>query len=135
MHTEHTLSPGESVEFDGWTVMYDAPFTRQEPNRTVVGARVDLLRDGGPVTTLEPRINQFDNAAAAVLTPAVHTRFGGDLYLTLRTIPAPEITLSIDTSPMMWTVWLGGLMVGIGGFVAGRGRRRTRRLETAHARS
>ncbi len=125
-HTEVTLAPGESVDFDGYTLTYEAPFTTAETNRNVVGARIDVLRSGEVVTTLEPRLNQFSNASSLIATPAVHTTIGGDLYLTLRTVPEPEITLSLDSSPLMWTVWLGGLLAGAGGFVAARGRRRRR---------
>jgi cytochrome c-type biogenesis protein CcmF len=128
-HTEVTLEPGESVDFNGYTLTYDAPFSTSETNRNVVGATVEVMRDGESVTTLRPRLNQFNNASSLIATPAVHTTFGGDLYLTLRTVPEPGITLSLDSSPLMWTVWLGGLLTGIGGFVAGRGRRRRRRRE------
>lgn len=127
-HTEVTLAPGDSVEFDGYTLTYQGPFTSSESNRNVVGARVEVTRSGDVVTTLEPRLNQFSNASSLIATPAVHTTLGGDLYVTLRTVPEPGITLSLDSSPLMWTVWLGGLVTGAGGFVAARGRRRRSEL-------
>ena len=34
------LAPGESARFAGYELVYQAPFTRQEPNRTVIGARI-----------------------------------------------------------------------------------------------
>ncbi len=126
VHTEQVLSPGDTIAFDGYELTYEAPFTYSEPNRQVIGATITVERGGDLVTTLEPRLNQFANASSLIGTPAVYTTPGGDLYLTLRSLPAPEITLSLDSSPMMWTVWLGGLLIGAGGFVAARGRRRRR---------
>jgi cytochrome c-type biogenesis protein CcmF len=120
------LAPGDTVSFDGYEISYQDPFTINEPNRTVIGARLMVERDDRTVTVLEPRLNQFANASSLIATPAVHTKLGGDLYVTLRTLPDPEITVTLDSSPLMWTVWLGGILTGAGGFVSARGRRRTR---------
>lgn len=124
VHSEYTMDPGETISFDGYEITYDSPFTSNEPNRTVIGANMAVERDGEPIATLQPRLNQFDNASSLIGTPAVYTRLGGDLYLTLRSTPDPSITVSFDASPMMWTVWFGGLLTGAGGFIAARGRRR-----------
>lgn len=128
VHDQVTLQPGDTVRFDGWDISYEAPFSRNEPNRTVVGVRLDVSRDGEPVTTLLPRLNTFANSAQAILTPAVHTTLTGDLYTTLRTIEPStrEIVLALDSSPMQWLVWLGGLTTAAGGFISLRGRRRAR---------
>jgi cytochrome c-type biogenesis protein CcmF len=132
-HTETLLTPGETVEFNGYEITYDAPFQNNDPNRTVIGARMTIERDGQPVTVLEPSLNQYANASSLIATPAVYTTFGGDLYLTLRTLPDPDIVVSFDSSPLMWTVWLGGILAGMGGFVAGRGRKRRKALAKATA--
>ncbi|MDX1448540.1 MAG: heme lyase CcmF/NrfE family subunit, partial [Acidimicrobiia bacterium] len=126
VHDQVTMVPGDTVRFDGYEITYEAPFSRTEPNRTIVGARLSVTEAGEFVTTLEPRLNTFPNSAQAILTPSVHTTLTGDLYSTLRTIDPPtrEIVLALDSSPMQWLVWLGGLLTGGGGLVALRGRRR-----------
>jgi cytochrome c biogenesis factor len=43
-------------------------------------------------------------------------RAGGDLYLTLRRTDSETIELALDTSPMVWLIWLGGLTAAAGGF-------------------
>ena len=128
VHDQVTMMPGDTVRFDGYEITYDAPFSRAEPNRSIVGARLEVTRNGESVTTLNPRLATFPNSAQAILTPAVHTTLGGDLYSTLRTIDPPtrEIVLNLDSSPMQWLVWLGGLVTAGGGFVALRGRRRSK---------
>ena len=55
LHSEVELMRGESVEFAGYTLTYDAPFRRDEPNRVVQGARVEVSRDDRIITVLEPR--------------------------------------------------------------------------------
>ncbi|MEX2279834.1 MAG: heme lyase CcmF/NrfE family subunit [Acidimicrobiia bacterium] len=129
VHDQVTMQPGDVVLFDGWEVTYDAPFTRSEPNRTIVGVRLDVSKDGDAVTTLVPRLATFGNSAQAILTPSVHTTLAGDLYSTLRTIDpdSREIIISLDSSPMQWLVWLGGLVTAAGGFISLRRRVGTRR--------
>jgi cytochrome c-type biogenesis protein CcmF len=135
VHDQVNMQPGNVVRFDGWEIRYDTPFTRSEPNRTIVGARLDVSRDGDPVTTLLPRLATFDNSAQAILTPSVHTTPAGDLYSTLRNIdPASrEIIVSLDTSPLQWLVWLGGLITAGGGLISLRARLPSRRRELADA--
>jgi cytochrome c-type biogenesis protein CcmF len=129
VHDQVTMQPGDLVRFDGWEIRYDTPFTRGEPNRTIVGARLEVSRGGDPVTTLFPRLATFENSAQAILTPSVHTTPAGDLYSTLRNIdPASrEIIVSLDTSPLQWLVWLGGLITAGGGLISLRARLPSRR--------
>ncbi|MGH8916707.1 MAG: heme lyase CcmF/NrfE family subunit [Acidimicrobiia bacterium] len=115
LHSVVELSPGESVDFAGYTLTYDAPFRRNEPNRVVEGAHIEVVQKGRRLTTLEPRVNIYGEASA-VFTPAVMTRPGGDLYLTLRALDSETVELGLDTSPMIWLVWLGGITAAAGGF-------------------
>jgi cytochrome c-type biogenesis protein CcmF len=129
LHAEVELAPGESVEFAGYTLIYEAPFRRDEPNRVVEGARVGVSRNGARVSTLEPRANFYPGVTGGIITPAVMTRPGGDLYLTLRSLDDETIELGLDTSPMIWLVWLGGLTTATGGFWSLSARRRRLEVE------
>jgi cytochrome c-type biogenesis protein CcmF len=128
-HLQVELAPGDSVDFAGYTLIYDSPFRRNEPNRVVQGARIDVLKEDRRLTTLEPRLNLYQAMATAVITPAVMTRADGDLYLTLRRIDADTIDLDLDTSPMIWLIWLGGLTTAAGGFWSLAVRRTERAAE------
>ena len=129
LHDEVELAPGESVDFAGYTLTYDAPFRREEPNRVVQGVRVQVSQGDRIVTTLEPRANFYDNAMGGVITPAVMSRPAGDLYLTLRDLDTETVVLGLDTSPMIWLLWVGGLTTAAGGFWSLTVRRRERALE------
>ena len=112
LHSEAELMRGESVEFAGYTLTYDAPFRRDEPNRVVQGARVEVSRDDRIITVLEPRANFYDTEMGGIVTPSVMSRPRGDLYLTLRSLDDETVRLGLDTSPMIWLLWLGGVTDG-----------------------
>lgn len=137
-HAEVTIEPGDTVEFAGYSITYDAPFVRNEPNRRVEGVRLAVARDGEHITTLEPRVNHYAGASQGILTPSVYSRPTGDLYATLRTSVADgRVVVTLDTSPVVALLWLGGLTAAAGGGVALR-RRATRvrdrtQIEPAHA--
>ncbi len=126
LHTTADLAPGDSFDFAGYQITYRSPFQHTEPSKTVVGANVDVTRDGDLVSELQPRANYFGSDSAGITTPAILSRSGGDLYLTLLNIDGNGIRLEADTSPLIWMLWLGGLVTAAGGFWAVAIRRRTR---------
>jgi cytochrome c-type biogenesis protein CcmF len=128
-HTQATMAPGESVEFAGYTLTYETPFSRTEPQREVSGATIAAERDGEFVAELRPRQNVYPNFAQPVGTPEILTTIGGDLYVTLRRLTSEGIVVDLDTSPMMWLVWLGGLITVAGGFISSRARSARSRTE------
>ncbi len=128
-HTQVTMEPGDTVEFAGYELTYETPFTRTEPQRTVSGATIIAERDGEFVTELRPRQNVYPNFAQPVGTPEIHSTLGGDLYVTLRRLSPEGIVVDLDTSPMMWLVWLGGLVIVAGGVISAKARGVRRRSE------
>ena len=120
------LSPGDSTRFAGYELEYEAPFTRREPNRTVIGARINVSRNGETIDVLEPRLNQYDGSLTAIQTPAVHSTLGGDLYISPTRLDSSGMTADIWSYPMQWMVWLGGLIAAAGAGVSLLATRRVR---------
>jgi cytochrome c-type biogenesis protein CcmF len=126
-HTEVELSPGESAQFQGYTLTFESPFRQVQPSKTVLGARMTVTRDGNLIGLVEPSANFFGSDETGVSTPDVLHRPGGDLYITLLSTPETgSATFQFDTSPMIWVLWLGGLTTAAGGFLAMAARRRER---------
>ena len=120
------LSPGDSTRFAGYELEYETPFTRREPNRTVIGARINVSRNGETIDVLEPRLNQYDGSLTAIQTPAVHSTLGGDLYISPTRLDSSGMTADIWSYPMQWMVWLGGLIAAAGAGVSLLATRRVR---------
>ncbi|HEY6628152.1 MAG TPA: cytochrome c-type biogenesis CcmF C-terminal domain-containing protein [Acidimicrobiia bacterium] len=134
-HATVDLEPGDSANFAGYTIAYESPFRRVEPNRVVEGARLTVMKDDRVVGALEPRVNLYGPDSFAVFTPAVMSRPAGDLYVTLRSLDSAQVSLSLDTSPLVWMLWLGGLTTAAGGAwsLAARRRERATALERQSA--
>ena len=129
------LSPGERARFAGYELVYDTPFTRVESNRTVVGARLEVLREGRPVAILDPRLNDYGSASGPVITPAVHSTPAGDLYVSITRLDSEGLGADVRAYPLQWMIWLGGLVTasGAGFSLAARRRRLGASKVTDHA--
>ena len=86
-----------------------------------------VTRGGEFVTTLEPRANYYGADTSGVSSPAVLSTPKGDLYVTLRDLDSQSVSLALDTSPLIWLLWLGGLTAAGGGALALFARRRERK--------
>ena len=126
LHAEVEMAPGDTVSFAGYEITYESPFSRVEPNRTTRGARVTVTRGGRFLGVLEPAANFFGSDNTGVSTPDSLLRPAGDLYLTLLDLEPDHATLTFDTSPLIWVLWLGGLVTAAGGFWSMSARRRER---------
>ena len=125
-HTEVDLRQGESTQFADHTFTFESPFQRTSPSKTEIGSRVTVTRHGEFVGVLEPSANFFGNDPNGISTPDVLHKAGGDIYLTQLTLPVDEtVRLGIDTSPLIWLLWVGGGLAALGGVVSLGGRRST----------
>ena len=120
------LEQDRPTDFAGFELTLIDNFVRDEPQRIVTGARVEVRRGGDLITTLEPRLNQYVirvgdqiSPRQQVATPAVDTGIRGDLYLSLGSDPAQTpVELELYWFPFIWVVWAGGFLAGAGGLWA-----------------
>ena len=119
------LAPGERVSFAGYELVYEGPFSREEPSRTVAGARIEAFRGGREAAVLLPRLNDYGSPSGPVPTPAVHSTVRGDLYASLTRLGPEGLSADLWYYPLQWMVWLGGLTTAAGaGFSLLASRRR-----------
>ncbi|MFQ5522738.1 MAG: heme lyase CcmF/NrfE family subunit [Acidimicrobiia bacterium] len=127
-HAKADMVPGDSIEFAGYTISYESPFQRTYPDRVTKGARMTVTRDGEFVTVMEPAGNFFGADTAGVSRPDIYQRPWGDIYITLIRLEDGVASLTFDTSPLVWLIWLGGLVTTAGGLWVAMARRKDREL-------
>jgi len=122
-----TLTAGQPAAFGPYQVALQGLFERQEPSRQVTGARIQLRQGGRVVRVLAPRLSQYPSQIQAIGTPAVWTGLTQDVYASLTRLDAGTVSLNLYRYPLMWLLWLGGLVAAAGGVVALGVRRRPAR--------
>jgi cytochrome c-type biogenesis protein CcmF len=131
-----TFDVGDSADFDGYTLTYEGPTLRDEPNRQVIGALFTLSRGDDVLGALEPRLNQYENQVQAIPTPSVRWGLREDVYLSLVRIESGTARATIDAFrfPLIWMLWAGTLVIFAGGtwaYAVSRRRRTIVERETA----
>jgi cytochrome c-type biogenesis protein CcmF len=117
---EATLRPGETLTVSGRTVRLKGVWGRDEPQRSVIGATLDVMGKNGTVAgTLEPRMNFYKVSDQPVPTPDVRSSIKGDLYVNLMAFDenGANATVKVIIEPMVPWIWFGGLVVVLGAII------------------
>ena len=118
---EATLKPGQVMPVKGdLSVRLKSMWGKDEPQREVVGADVEILQKGTVVGMLDPRMNFYKSQDQPVPTPAVRSRPAGDVYINLMayTPDGQSATLRVIVEPFVPWIWFGGLVVALGAVVS-----------------
>ena len=127
------LDEGESVAFAGYRLRYDGLTTREEPQRTVLSARLARTDGSGtPLAALTPRLNLYPAASEPIGSPSIDRGPVWDLYVSVIGLQhdGRSATFRVYRNPGVNWLWLGALLMVAGGAAAGwprRDRRRTGR--------
>jgi len=118
---EATLKPGQVMPIQGdLSVRFKEMWQKDEPQRQVIGADVDILRGNEVVGSLDPRMNFYRTQEQPVPTPAVRSRPSGDVYINLMafTQDGKSATLRVIIEPFVPWIWGGGLIVALGALLS-----------------
>jgi len=116
---EVTLKPGESMSVAGQTVRLKGLAGRQEPQRAVIAATMEVMKGDKVIATMEPRMNYYATSSAPVATPQVRSTIKGDLYLTLMAFPqdGSNATIKMIVQPLIPWMWFGGGVIVLGALI------------------
>lgn len=101
----------------GTTVRLRDVWGRQEPQRFVIGATLEVLSPSGAlVDTLAPRMNYYPGSDQPVPTPDVRSTITGDLYANLQAFrdDGATATVKLIREPLVSWIWFGGVVVVLG---------------------
>ncbi|MGZ3333238.1 MAG: heme lyase CcmF/NrfE family subunit [Gemmatimonadaceae bacterium] len=117
---EATLTPGQTLTVSGHTVRLKNLWGREEPQRSVIGATMEVLgKNGAVIGTMEPRMNYYRVSDQPVPTPAVRSSIRGDLYINLMAFESSgaNATVKVIVEPFVPWIWFGGLVIVIGALI------------------
>jgi cytochrome c-type biogenesis protein CcmF len=131
-----TLKTGQSTVFAGNVLRYQGLQTDQQAQRIVLTAPLSVTTSGGDgAGTLNARMNLYPAASEPIGSPSIHRGLVWDLYASVISLQdnGDSATFRLYRNPGVNWLWLGGLVMAIGGATAAWPVRRKPRADDADA--
>jgi cytochrome c-type biogenesis protein CcmF len=118
------LKPGASFTISGYDFKFITASDVHGPNYDAVEALVEVTRAGVPVAILKPQkrhfwVQQSDNSAAAI-----SVNWARDLFVAMgNPLGDNAWSMRIQYKPLVRYIWLGALVMAVGGVIAATDRR------------
>lgn len=124
------LSEGETAELAGYQFQFNGIESLTGPNYQGYRGTITVTNQRGFHVTLHPEKRLYTLAQMPMTNAGVHLSWWGDLYVALGEALSDDTwSLRLYSKPFVRWIWLGGILMVLGGVLALFGRRR----EQAHA--
>ncbi|HVL35722.1 MAG TPA: heme lyase CcmF/NrfE family subunit [Burkholderiales bacterium] len=118
------LRVGESVELAGYSFRFAGLSPVQGPNYTASQARIEVTREGRPVTVMRPERRHYPVQDQVMTEAAIHPRLTRDLYVSLGDpLDDGAWLIKVQHKPFIDWIWAGCLLMAFGGVLAVTDRR------------
>ena len=119
-----TMRPNETVSISGYDLTFDGVVSHQGPNFRELRANFTARRDGEVLAILGPAKRNFPVRGMTTTEAALMTRGFSQIYLSLGD-PNPDgsVAVRVYHKPFVLLIWLGPLMMAIGGALSLSDRR------------
>ncbi|MGA1640569.1 MAG: heme lyase CcmF/NrfE family subunit [Steroidobacteraceae bacterium] len=132
-----SLAPGESATLMGYDFRFEGTREVQGPNYAAVEGLFTVTREGQPVTVLTSQKRLYASGGNPMTEAGIHVSPRRDLFVALgEDLGAGKWSMRLQYKPLIRYVWLGALLMALGGLVATADRRyrvQLREEEAAHA--
>ncbi|MEC3911189.1 heme lyase CcmF/NrfE family subunit [Sphingobium sp. CR2-8] len=116
--------PGDTIKTAGWSIRFRQITPIAGDNWTALQADMDASR-GGSSVLIRPQSRFFASPPTSTSEAALLTRWDGQLYVVLgEEVEGGRWQLRIWWKPFVTLIWLGGIMIALGGALALIGRER-----------
>jgi cytochrome c-type biogenesis protein CcmF len=118
------LKPGESAQLGSYQFRYEGGQDIVGPNYEGFRGKVTITRSGEPVSVLYPEKRRYWVQGTVQTTAAIAPGFGRDLLAALgEDVGAGAWSLRLQYRPLIRFIWIGALIMAIGGVTTVLGRR------------
>ncbi|MBM3503639.1 MAG: heme lyase CcmF/NrfE family subunit [Alphaproteobacteria bacterium] len=118
------MKPGQSVEFAGYTAVFDGARPARGPNYDAIRGTFRIYQDNALIAVMEPETRRFANPPMATTEAAIRPRFGGDIYIAMgESTGDGGFAARLYRKPMIHWIWSGALIMVLGGLLSLSDRR------------
>jgi cytochrome c-type biogenesis protein CcmF len=118
------MKPGDRVEIGGYALAFRGVAPRQGPNYKEQVGQFDVTRGGADVVRLEPAKRIYDAPPQPTTEAGIHASWRGDLYVVLGDAQGDSgFAVRLYFNPLVRFIWIGALVMFIGGAVSLSDRR------------
>ncbi|MBQ0929849.1 heme lyase CcmF/NrfE family subunit [Ideonella alba] len=129
------MMPGDSTQVGGYQFTLKSLDEVPGPNYRAMQGTVEVTRNGAVVATLTPQKRIYRVQSNPMTEAAIDTNLARDLYVSMgEALPDGAWTLRVQHKPMITWIWLGCVLMSLGGALAVSDRRyRSARRATSTA--
>ncbi len=122
-----TMKIGQKTQFAGYELVFERVGSRDGPNYNEQFGVFALMKAGSPdrITTLTPAKRQYIQPRMPTTETAIHLSWAGDFYVALGD-PSEDgkaVAVRIYFHPLVRLIWIGALIMAIGGGISLSDRR------------
>ena len=119
-----TIRKGDTVDLGPYQATVAAFSARQGPNYSEALVRIDLRQGGAIIATIEPSKRNFTARASTITQAGIATLNLGQVYVSLGdTHPDGSIDARMFWKPLVTLIWLGAIVMALGGALSLSDRR------------
>jgi cytochrome c-type biogenesis protein CcmF len=127
--TDLSLRPGQSTQVAGYTFTMNSLREVSGPNYEAVEAEVTVARDGEQLATLFPQKRIYRVQKSPMTEAGIDVSWQRDLFVAMgEPLGDGAWSVRLQYKPMVRFIWLGALVVAIGGLIAICDRRYRQRV-------
>ncbi len=112
------VARGQSSGWTGYPIGLWGADRLDEPHRSSTRARLAVFEGRHDLGELVPALNKYPRMSQSIGTPAVIHRLTEDLYISAVRVASDQVSIRAYVEPMVSWVWLGGILMVLGGLLA-----------------
>ncbi|MCU1090604.1 heme lyase CcmF/NrfE family subunit [Stenotrophomonas maltophilia] len=121
---EVALAPGQQIVVGGHEVRFEGVDHREGPNFIADRGHLRVFRDDRELALLHPEKRQYASGGQVMTEAGIDARIGGDVYVALgEPLGNNAWAVRVHIKPFVRWIWLGALLMALGGFITAADRR------------
>jgi len=113
------MSPGQEIQLHDYRFRFDGVITRKGPNYSAQRGTIRVFKNGDEITVLHPEKRTYLVQTRPMTEAGIDAGFTRDIYVSLgEPLDNGDWALRLYYKPFVRWVWLGGILIAIGGLLA-----------------